>query len=181
MKFWIDNEYGFALKYETTGSQKMTMKVTEFTVGGVNVEGRINLNKYELKQYVEPEEIEPVIVEGVLSLAAMKKAASDAGFTVNGGWFTLTNWTTYSKSKQDPEDGFQISVLREGSNFMGIAVLEFATEELAKEYVAFAATEEAYFSGSIYRSGVFTVNIAESLVADHEAKLLEALKKAGWE
>jgi len=174
MKFWIDNEYGFTLKYEQTGSQKMKMEVTKFTVGNVKVEDMINLDNYELEQYIEPEETEPVIIEGVLSLAAMRKAASDAGFTVHGGWSTLTN------STQEPENGFQISVPREGSNFMGIAVLEFATEKLAEEYVAFAATEDAYYSGNIYRSGVFTMNIAGSLVADHEAKLMEALKKAGW-
>ena len=181
IKFWIDNEYGFSLKYEQTGSQKMTMKVTEFTVGNVKVEGLVKLDEYKLEQYSEPEEIEPVIVEGVLSIAAMKKAAADAGFTVWGGWSTLANWTTHSTSKQEPENGCQISVRREGSNFMGIAIIEFATEEIAKEYVAFAATEKSYFSGKIYRSGVFTVTIDESLVADHEAKLMEALKKAGWE
>jgi hypothetical protein len=63
---------------------------------------------------------------------------------------------------------------------MGIAVLEFATEEIAKEYVAFAATEEAYFGGNAYRSGVFAAVISGSLIEEHEAKLMEALKKAGW-
>ena len=63
---------------------------------------------------------------------------------------------------------------------MGIAVIEFATEEIAKEYVAFAATPDAYYSDKIYRSGVFTVDINSSLVAEHEAKLMGALKKAGW-
>ena len=128
----------------------------------------------------EPDNTE-TIPPGELTLATLKRAAKDAGFTVNGGWFTLTNWTTLSNSKQGPEDGFQISVPKDGSNFMGIAVLEFATEALAEEYVAFAATPEAYFSGNIYRSGVFTVDINESLIADHEAKLMAVFENAGWE
>jgi len=48
MKFWIDNEYGLALKYEQTGSQTAKMYVTEFTVGGVTVTGMIDLNEYDI-------------------------------------------------------------------------------------------------------------------------------------
>jgi hypothetical protein len=182
-KFWIDDEYGFTLKSEEIhGDNKITMTVTEFKLGGATVEGLVNLDEYDFDQNEDDDSstfAEPEIIEGVLSLEAMKKAASDAGFTVNGGWFTLTNWTTHSKEK--PKDGFQISVRKDGSNFMGIAVIEFETEEIAKEYIAFAATPDAYYDGIIYRSGVFTVDINKSLVADHEAKLMEALKKAGWE
>jgi outer membrane lipoprotein-sorting protein len=48
LKLWIDNEYGFTLKYVQTGSNAMTMRVTGFTVGGVNVEGMVNLAEYEI-------------------------------------------------------------------------------------------------------------------------------------
>jgi hypothetical protein len=48
MKFWIDKEYGLALKYEQTGEQAAVMYVTEFTVGGVNVEDMIDLSEYEI-------------------------------------------------------------------------------------------------------------------------------------
>jgi hypothetical protein len=48
MKFWIDDEYGLALKYEQTGDYTVTMHVTEFTVGDVDVEGMIDLNEYEI-------------------------------------------------------------------------------------------------------------------------------------
>ena len=48
MKLWIDDEYGFTLKYEQTGNNAMTMNVTEFIIGGVNVEGLIKLNDYEI-------------------------------------------------------------------------------------------------------------------------------------
>ena len=117
---------------------------------------------------------------GELTLGALKKAAKDAGFAVEGGWQLLTNWTSLSDSKAEPENSFQISVKQDGSNFMGICVIEFATEDIAKEYVAFAASDDAYFNGNAYRSGVFTVTINGSLVADHEAKLMEALATAGW-
>ncbi|MDR0777994.1 MAG: hypothetical protein LBE48_00945 [Methanomassiliicoccaceae archaeon] len=48
MKFWIDDEYGLALKYEQTGEYRTTMCVTEFTVGGVTVEDIIDLDEYEI-------------------------------------------------------------------------------------------------------------------------------------
>ena len=179
-KVWVDDQYGFTLQYEQFEFSPMKFYVTKFTVGGVKVEGLVKLDEYELKEHSEPEEIEPVIIEGVLSIAAMKKAASDAGFTVWGGWSTVSNWTTNSKSKAEPKDGLQISVRREGSNFMGVAIIEFETEEIAKEYVAFGASPDAYFGGSLHRSGVFALAIDRSLVEELEAKLLEALKKAGW-
>jgi hypothetical protein len=49
LKLWIDDEYGFTLKYEQTGSSPMTMYATEFTVGGVTVEGMVDLSKYEIE------------------------------------------------------------------------------------------------------------------------------------
>ena len=48
MKLWIDNEYGFTFKYEQTGRNNMTMEVTELKVGGVTIEGLINLNDYKI-------------------------------------------------------------------------------------------------------------------------------------
>ena len=178
-KIWVDDQYGFTLQYEQFESYPTKFNVTKFTVGGAKVEGLLKLDGYTLKED-EEEEIEPVIIEGVLSIAAMKKAAADAGFTVWGGWSTVSNWTTDSKSKAEPKDGLQISVRRDDSNFMGVAIIEFETEEIAKEYVAFGASPKAYFGGSLHRSGVFTLAIDRSLVEELEAKLLEALKKAGW-
>ena len=48
MKLWIDDEYGFTLKYEQTGSNALTMHATEFTVGGVNVEDMVKLGDYKI-------------------------------------------------------------------------------------------------------------------------------------
>jgi hypothetical protein len=48
MKLWIDDQYGFTLKYEQTGNNPITMNVTQFTAGGVNVESLIRLSDYEI-------------------------------------------------------------------------------------------------------------------------------------
>jgi|GEM_PF-1751914 len=52
LKLWIDDEYGFTLKFEETDSADNTIKmeVTEFTVGGVTLDGLINLNDYEIEE-----------------------------------------------------------------------------------------------------------------------------------
>ena len=49
MKFWIDKEYGLALKYEQVGECAMKMYVTKFKVGGVTVDGLINLGEYKIE------------------------------------------------------------------------------------------------------------------------------------
>jgi hypothetical protein len=49
MQFWIDDVYGFALKYEQTGSNRAKMEVTEFKVGGVTVAGMVNLREYKIE------------------------------------------------------------------------------------------------------------------------------------
>jgi len=49
MRFWIDNEYGLALKYEQTGGQAAKVYVTEFTVGGVTVAGMVNIDEYDIE------------------------------------------------------------------------------------------------------------------------------------
>jgi len=48
MRFWVDNKYGLALKYEMTGSTPAKMYVTNFTVGGVSVDGMVNLDEYDI-------------------------------------------------------------------------------------------------------------------------------------
>ena len=192
-KVWVDDEYGFTLQYEQFESYPMKFYVTKFTVGGVNVEGLVNLAEYKLEEYVEENWFDDdwsddEIVEGVLSIAAMKKAAADAGFTVREGTRTQSNWTTDSKSKAEPVNGFMISVRQDGFNFMGIAILQHSTEEIAREYIEFHKEANTLYNeadiiyvDSIHRSGVFTVVIDSSLKNEHEANLLEALKKAGWE
>ncbi|MCL2485447.1 MAG: hypothetical protein FWF00_00615 [Endomicrobia bacterium] len=52
MKIWVDDEYGFTLKYIQTGSSDMKMEVTEFKVGGVTVEDmlkRIDFKDYKIE------------------------------------------------------------------------------------------------------------------------------------
>ena len=50
-KFWIDDQYGFALKsVEIHGENNTTMYVTEFIVGGATVEGLVNLGEYKLEK-----------------------------------------------------------------------------------------------------------------------------------
>ncbi|MCL2517056.1 MAG: hypothetical protein FWF15_00705 [Oscillospiraceae bacterium] len=46
--FWIDNEYGFTLKFVQTGVNNITMEVTEFIVGGVTLENIVDLSEYEI-------------------------------------------------------------------------------------------------------------------------------------
>jgi len=46
--FWIDDEYGFLLKYVQTGSNPTSSEVTEFTTSGVTVKGLLNLDGYTL-------------------------------------------------------------------------------------------------------------------------------------
>ena len=46
--YWIDNEYGFTLKYIQTGRPSIHTEVTEFTTSGVTVKGLLNLDGYKL-------------------------------------------------------------------------------------------------------------------------------------
>jgi hypothetical protein len=49
-KFWIDDQYGFPLKFEEThGENRLAMYVTEFIVGDAKVEGLVELGKYEME------------------------------------------------------------------------------------------------------------------------------------
>gem|GEM_PF-5986586 len=52
LKIWLDDEYGFALKYVQTGGGKpLSMEVTEFKVGGVTIEDilkKVNLKDYKI-------------------------------------------------------------------------------------------------------------------------------------
>ena len=185
-KFWIDDEYGLTLKYEEIqGDNKLTMCVTEFIVGGATVEGLIDLDAYKLNQEVENDSrtvAEPEIAEGVLSLAAMQKAVSDAGFNeadfrVSSGYQNHANQAIVDIG---PIGGFNVFRQMDGSNWNVINVLEFETEELAAKFVEHITSEQAMVPLIAYRSGVFTVDISKNRAADLEAKLMEALKKAGW-
>jgi len=48
--FWIDNQYGFTLKYVQTGGQAQNVQVeaTEFKIGGVTVANMVNLSEYKI-------------------------------------------------------------------------------------------------------------------------------------
>jgi len=179
IRFWIDDEYGFTLK---CAHKNFTIDVTEFIIGGVVTADMIDLDEFELEEYVDvaPPGPDRTIVEGVLSIGAMDKAAEDAGFTVWDGWFILSNWESKLTSDDDPVDGIQISVRKNNSNYMCMTILEWENEEIAKEYEAWAADPGSYSSGNMHRSGVFTLYLESDVVAENEANLLEALKKAGW-
>jgi hypothetical protein len=49
MTFWIDDEYGFALKTKQSGIAEFTTTVTEFKVGGVTLKDMVNLNEYKIE------------------------------------------------------------------------------------------------------------------------------------
>jgi len=48
--FWIDNQYGFTLKYVQTGGQAQDIHVeaTEFKTGGVTMANMVNLSEYKI-------------------------------------------------------------------------------------------------------------------------------------
>jgi len=48
--FWIDNQYGFTLKYVQTGGQAQNVNVvtTEFKIGGVTMANMVNLGEYKI-------------------------------------------------------------------------------------------------------------------------------------
>jgi hypothetical protein len=48
--YWVDNEYGFPLKYTQIGANELIIEATEFKVGGITVAGMINLNDYTLTE-----------------------------------------------------------------------------------------------------------------------------------
>jgi len=117
-----------------------------------------------------------------LSLEAMKKAVTDAGF--NRGDFRLSNGYANHANQAvlqiKPKGGFDITRKIDGSNLNVINVLEFETEELAAKFVEHLTSGQAGLPLIAHRSGVFTVDIYKSKAADLETKLMEALKKAGW-
>jgi len=47
--FWIDDQYGFTLKYTQEGSNDMHTEVTEFKTGGVTMADMVNLNEYKIE------------------------------------------------------------------------------------------------------------------------------------
>jgi len=47
--YWIDNQYGFTLKFVQTGPNPMHTEVTEFKVGSVTMADMVNLADYKLK------------------------------------------------------------------------------------------------------------------------------------
>ena len=44
--FWIDNQYGFLLKYIQTGANEMQVEVTEFIVGDITLADMVDLDEY---------------------------------------------------------------------------------------------------------------------------------------
>ncbi|MCL1926245.1 MAG: hypothetical protein FWF95_03795 [Syntrophorhabdaceae bacterium] len=46
--FWIDDEYGFTLKYVQDGKRPIYSEVIKFTTSGVTVKGLLNLDGYKL-------------------------------------------------------------------------------------------------------------------------------------
>jgi hypothetical protein len=117
-----------------------------------------------------------------LSLAAMKKAVTDAGFNEAG--FRMSDGYANNANQSvliiNPIAGFDVFRNIDGSNWNVINVLEFETEELAAKYVEHLTSGQAGLSLIAYRSGVFTVDISERRAADLEIKVMDALKKAGW-
>jgi hypothetical protein len=126
---------------------------------------------------------QPASHKGVLSLGTMKKAVTDAGFhkgdfRVSGGYANNANQAIL---KIKPIGGFDVSRKMNDGNWNVINILEFETEELAEKFVEHLISGQAGLPLIAYRSGVFTVDMSKSRAADLEAKLMEALKKAGWE
>ncbi len=48
--FWIDNRYGFTLKYIQTGPNPIRTEVTEFKAGGVTLTDKVNLGEYRITE-----------------------------------------------------------------------------------------------------------------------------------
>jgi len=46
--YWIDNQYGFSLKYTQTGANPMHVEVTEFKAGGVTLADMVDLSEYHI-------------------------------------------------------------------------------------------------------------------------------------
>ena len=46
--FWIDNQYGFLLKYVQVGSNDMQVEVTEFIDGGITLADMVDLSEYNI-------------------------------------------------------------------------------------------------------------------------------------
>ena len=51
--FWIDDQYGFTLKYSQEGSSALSTEVTEFKTGGVAMADMVNLNEYKIEEMSE--------------------------------------------------------------------------------------------------------------------------------
>ncbi|MDD4003067.1 MAG: bacterial Ig-like domain-containing protein [Clostridia bacterium] len=53
-KYWLDNEYGMCLKFETTaGEETETMEITEFTINSVTLNNMIDLSNYTIEEGTE--------------------------------------------------------------------------------------------------------------------------------
>ncbi len=48
--FWIDNQYGFTLKYTQTGPNPIRTEVTEFKAGGVTLADMVKLSEYQITE-----------------------------------------------------------------------------------------------------------------------------------
>jgi hypothetical protein len=115
------------------------------------------------------------IVPGVLSLAALKKAADDTGYTKYQGMSTVSN-------KEDtlpkPVEGFTIGIVDDRSTSYNIAINEFASEKDAGEYAGYIDADSGF--GNAHLSGKFTAVFIGSAAASAEPGLMAAFKAAGW-
>jgi hypothetical protein len=108
------------------------------------------------------------------SLAALEKAAVDAGYT------DIQDMSYISNDKlAEPLDGFTIGIKDDkGSTVYGIEVNEFASEEDAQKYTDYVIAEPGF--GNIHKSGKFCVNFAGKAAKNEESKILAVFTAAGW-
>jgi len=113
---------------------------------------------------------------GELTLAALKKAAEDAGYTKFQGMSSTTN---QDETLPKPVEGFTIGIKEDsGSTGYNISVNEFASKEEAAEYAGYIVKEGHY--GNAHLSGKFTAVFITDIAKNAESALMDAFKAAGW-
>jgi len=114
--------------------------------------------------------------DGKLTLAALKKAAEDKGYTEFAGTSTVSN---EDDTLPEPVDGFTIGIKDDkGSTGFNIAVNEFASEDEAGEYAGYIEYRGGF--GNVHLSGKFTAVFIGKEATSAESDLMAAFKKAGW-
>jgi len=113
---------------------------------------------------------------GTLTLAALKKAADDKGYTEYSGTSTVSN---EDDTLPEPADGFTIGIKDDkGSTGFNIAVNEFASEDEAGEYAGYIEYRGGF--GNVHLSGKFTAVFIGDEAESAESDLMAAFQKAGW-